>query len=289
MNKLALGTVQFGLNYGVANTDGQVSARQAKYIVDRALKAGMDTLDTAIVYGNSEEELGKIGIESWRVVTKLPEVPVDCKDVSSWVTDQVECSLERLGLSEVYGLLLHQPEQLLGDEGVSLYRCLCELKENGKVRKIGLSIYDPQELEAIISSSPIDIIQAPFSVLDRRLIESGWADRLRRMGVEIHARSIFLQGLLLMTKEQRPSKFNRWAETWSEWHQWLNQTGLTPLQACLRFSLSQELIDRVVIGVDSVAQLKEILSCADGLLCDSPNFPALQDTRLINPATWDQL
>ena len=108
MMRLALGTVQFGLLYGIANSTGQVSPVDANTMLQLAADHGIDTLDTAIGYGDCETSLGEMGIEGFKVITKLPALPKDCVDVSTWVNEQVSSSLARLGLSAVYGLLLQR-------------------------------------------------------------------------------------------------------------------------------------------------------------------------------------
>ncbi len=287
--KLALGTVQFGLEYGVANTSGRTTSEEAKSILQLASASGMNTLDTAIAYGDSEVVLGQLGIHQWNVVTKLPGVPEDCAHVALWVRQQVQESLSRLGVSHLHGLLLHRPDQLLQKNGAYLYETLQSLKADGLVCKTGVSVYGPAELDVLFDKYQFDLIQAPFNILDRRLIESGWAAHLQSTGVEVHTRSTFLQGLLLMSQKQRPSKFDRWLPIWQEWARWVQDAGLTPLQACLQYAISQVNIDRVLVGVDSSAQLKEIIHAAHGELTSLPSFGPLLDERLVNPSAWNQL
>ena len=140
MNRLALGTVQFGLPYGIANHSGQVSRAEANDMLQYALANGIDTLDTAIAYGDSETCLGEVGAQGFNVVTKLPALPDRCENVINWTQQQVSMSLSRLGVTKVYGLLLHRSEQLLGSNGVALYQSLQALKDNGQVQKVGISI-----------------------------------------------------------------------------------------------------------------------------------------------------
>jgi aryl-alcohol dehydrogenase-like predicted oxidoreductase len=287
--KLVLGTVQFGLNYGVANAAGRVSTDMADAILRRAQLASMNTLDTAIAYGDSESVLGGLGVQGWKVVSKLPAVPEGCLDIAQWVKTKARESLQRLGLQSMYGLLLHRPTQLLEGFGPDLYAALQALKAEGLVSKVGISVYGPAELDDLWPKYQVDIVQAPLSILDRNLVDSGWASRLKDADVEIHTRSAFLQGLLLMPSDKRPVKFNRWVNIWQEWDRWLLATGLTPVQACLRYANSLDEIDRVVVGVDSVMQLNEILAAANGVLDTWPAFKPLQDDRLINPASWNQL
>jgi Predicted oxidoreductases (related to aryl-alcohol dehydrogenases) len=113
IRRVALGTVQFGLSYGIANQSGQISRDEASAILQEAWASGIRMLDTAIVYGESEQVLGEIGIPSWDVVSKLPEIPLDCSNVMEWVFDSINGSLDRLKIDCLYGLLLHRPEQLL--------------------------------------------------------------------------------------------------------------------------------------------------------------------------------
>lgn len=288
-NKLALGTVQFGLDYGVANLAGQVGLDQAANILKQAAMCGFDTLDTAIGYGESESVLGRLGVKQWKTISKLPSIPPGCTDIAEWVVDQVSQSLSRLKVDHLHGLLLHRPEQLLGPKGRVLYEALQEAKAAGLAEKLGVSVYGTHELEQLIDAYQFDLVQAPLNILDRRLIESGWARRLHEAGVEVHTRSAFLQGLLLMPARLRPEKFQLWEDVWSEWDKWLERTGLDPLQACLRYVCSLPEVDRVVIGVDSLAQLNQIIKAAEGDLDCLPNFKSFTDSRLINPSCWNQL
>ena len=287
--KLALGTVQFGLPYGVSNRAGQVSFDCASEIMKQAWRAGIDTLDTAIAYGESEQRLGEIGVTQWRIISKLPVIPESCIDVTAWVQSAIADSLARLKLPKLYGLLLHRSEQLLASQGEILCRALLSLKEAGQVTKIGVSVYDPSELDAIYPHFPFDLIQAPFNILDRRLISSGWLTKLHQNGVEVHTRSAFLQGLLLMEATKRPAKFNRWQSLWEQWHSWLDNQGLSALQACLGFVLSQLEIDQVIVGVESVRQLQEILAVVKKNFLSVPSSLMTEDIKLLNPSNWGSL
>ena len=289
MSRLVLGTAQFGLPYGIANQGGQVTRVVAKAMLQLAAAKGIDMLDTAIAYGESETCLGEVGIQRFKLVTKLPAVPDGCADVSGWVREQVDASLARLGVSAVYGLLLHRPQQLLERDGKTLYRSLQDLKEAGCVQKVGVSIYAPGELEALTAQYRFDLAQAPFNLVDRRLHTTGWLQRLSDEGVEVHTRSAFLQGLLLMPQADIPDKFAPWAVLWDKWHNWLAQHAVPAVRACLAFPLSFPEIERVVVGADSVNQLEQIISAAVDVM--SVDFPDLrcEDENLINPACWPQL
>jgi aryl-alcohol dehydrogenase-like predicted oxidoreductase len=287
--KLAIGTVQFGLKYGVANTSGGDGRLQAPSILEFARASGIDTLDTAIDYGDSESVLGQIGVESWRVVSKLPAVPDGCSNIPEWVRGQTLASLDRLGMSQLHGLLLHRPSQLLEGIGPILYDSLLSLKSEGLIKKVGVSVYRVQELDRIFDTFAFDMVQAPLNLFDRHLIESGWGSILKQAGVEVHTRSTFLQGLLLLPADQRPPKFKRWDEIWRKWTHWLAETGMTPLEACIRYALSQDLVDRVVVGVDTYGQLQEIVGAASGSFPSLPIFDIAGHDPLIDPTKWGEI
>ena len=287
--RLALGTVQFGIPYGVANKDGQVTRSTAKAMLQLAAAKGIDTLDTAIAYGESEACLGETGVQGFNLVTKLPAIPAGCADVKDRVRAQIAASFCRLGVNSVYGLLLHRSEQLLGEDGKALFRALQDLKEAGKVQKVGVSIYAPSELAALTPQYRFDLVQAPFNLVDQRLHTSGWLQRLKHEGVEIHTRSAFLQGLLLMPRADIPPKFAHWTYLWSSWHNWLAHHSISAVQACLAYPLSFPEIDRVVVGADSVGQLEQIISAAlSGVSDDLPDLRC-EDENLINPARWSKI
>lgn len=249
----------------------------------------MNTLDTAYSYGNSYDVLGEIGISDYCVISKLPPVPDECDDVNQWLDQIMKQSLSRLKIDRLHGLLLHKPQQLLGKFGDNLYKGLQALKSTGRVVKIGISIYDPIELDSICDRFEMDIVQAPLNVVDRRILASGWCSQLLQRGIELHVRSIFLQGLLLMSVSQRPEKFNRWSSLWSEWDQWLKDNNLTALQACLRYAMSFREIDKIVVGVDSLKQLDEIIRASRGSLPELPANLHCSDIDLVNPARWSSL
>jgi aryl-alcohol dehydrogenase-like predicted oxidoreductase len=289
IDAICLGTAQFGSCYGIANDAGQIRASEAKEIISTASRFGIRTLDTAIAYGESESMLGSIGVDGWEVVTKLPGVPEGCCDVRAWLASQVHGSLQRLGICKLHAILLHRPEQLLGNLGSELAAGLESMKRQGLVSKIGVSIYSADELGSICALFKPDIVQCPVNILDRRLDASGWLGRLSSNGVEVHARSVFLQGLLLMPRNTIPSKFRRWAGLLDEWHSWLAENDAPSQEVCLSYVRSLSGINKIVVGVDNVAQLRLLASHMSGPA--RHHLPTLycNDVELINPSLWDKL
>ena len=284
--RLVLGTAQFGINYGISNLRGQVSSDEVSELLSVAMAHGINTLDTAASYGDSEAVLGEIGVGDFRVVTKLPAIPNDCLTPANWLEQVVDRSLRNLRLDRVDVLLLHRPADLLGAFGPSLSRGLQALTADGLVGKLGYSVYSPEELASLSRVMWPDCIQAPLNLLDRRLIDSGWLDELNGRGTEIHVRSAFLQGLLLMQPEDRPSYFSRWDSLFAEYDKWLALIDMSPLEAALGYVMGVEGIDKVVVGVTSARELAEIIDAAACAGVQPPATLATTEESLINPSWW---
>ena len=285
--RLSLGTAQFGLDYGIANEKGKIQFKECKKILEAAAIAGVDTIDTAINYGNSEECIGRIGVKKYKVVTKIPKIPSNVKKIGKWVDEQIFSSLDRLKQKNIYGVLLHNPMQLLDNCGNNLYDALENLKKENIVNKIGISIYSPSELDALTQKFNFDIVQSPLNVIDNRIDKSGWLNILNTNGIEIHIRSAFLQGVLLMKKNDLPVFFKKnWPEIFDKWYEWHKENDTKPIETCLSFLLSKSKIDKLIIGVDSFSQFEEILNTYKTL--SIKDFPIIEskDEILINPSKW---
>lgn len=275
------------MSYGVVNLAGKVSINDIAKILQLARDSGIDTIDTAVNYGDSESQLGKVGVGQWRVVSKLPALGRDAESVLNWVRGQIEGSLQRLNIPSLYGMLLHQPLDLLGVGGEALFNALNLMKQLGLVEKIGVSVYTPAEVERIISRYPIDLVQIPFNIFDRRLVTTGCLKTLKEAGIEVHVRSIFLQGLLVMDPQKRHAFFKRWSDLFNDWDAWLIENKITPLEACLGYALSEPGIDRVVVGVERLTQLHDILLAAKKTMPLPPAYLRSDDPDLINPSFWN--
>ena len=284
--KLVLGTAQFGLAYGLANETGKVSSDTVQQLLKVASAFNITMLDTAIAYGDSEQVLGLHNLAKFEITSKLPAVPSNCLNVEEWIVEQTVSSLKRLSTDKLNGLLLHRPDQLLESNGEKIYKSMLRLKEQGTVDKIGVSIYGPDELSELIKRFDFDVIQAPMNILDRRMENTGMLKQLKKTGVAIHIRSAFLQGLLLMPSEKIPVYFTPWASLIKQYHHWLNQQGISPLQACLSYLNQYSDIDKIIVGVDSIWQLKQIAAAMDTPITDIPDCLQSVDEGLINPSRW---
>jgi len=289
--KLGLGTVQFGLDYGVSNSAGRTPEAEVGRILQLAAGNRICVLDTAAGYGESEEVLGRNipAQHSFAIVTKTPAMGVD--EVGGKYAERVgesfRKSLSRLGQKKLYGILVHRAEDLLSAQGERLMEALLEIKQQGLVEKVGVSVYNAAQIDAILERFPIELVQLPVSVLDQRLIASGHLAKLKRAGIEVHARSVFLQGLLLMSPDAIPAYFATIRGHLAGYRAQLEDLGLTPLQAALGFVLGLPELGHVILGVNSAAQLQEVLAVQMGQV-DAHSMArfALTDPAVLDPSRW---
>lgn len=285
--RLALGTAQFGMNYGIANQIGQVNDVNVKALLKLAYENQINVLDTAIAYGESESCLGRVKVDNFMIVSKLPALPIDCKNIYTWVFQEVQASLDRLKVGHLYGLLLHHAMDLLSTHGAELYKALKLAQEKGLIQKVGVSIYSPNHLEELVRRYQLDLVQAPLNIFDQRIIYSGWLHRLKAQGVEVHTRSVFLQGLLLMNKQSIPLYFSAWQKLFAKWYEFLEGENISPLQACLALPAAYEEIDHVLVGVEDKTQLTDIFNAVGKVSTMDLSAFASNDENLINPYLWN--
>lgn len=289
--KVALGTVQFGVNYGISNKAGKTSQAEVGAILTTAWSNGVSVIDTASLYGDSEEVLGQSlpANTGFKIVTKTPQFAKQTLDGTDaqQLEDTLRSSLAKLGTVSVYGLLIHRADDLLLPGGALLVERLLRLKQDGLVSKVGVSVYSGQQIDQVLEWFPMDLIQLPINVLDQRLLQSGHLKKLKSAGVEIHARSAFLQGLLLMELQDIPGYFDSVRGRLESYHRFIKEHNLTPLQAALGFVSGIPEIDQVVCGVNDARQLREICKAAQAKV-DFRAFAdfSIPDEAMINPALW---
>lgn len=291
--KIGLGTVQFGLDYGVSNPKGITPATEVKDILTLAWKSGITILDTAVSYGVSEEVIGQSIPEgsSFRIVTKTPLFKKDRIDKADAVRlkETFLKSLKKVNQPAVYGLLVHHANDLLVPGGHYIWQAMEDLKGTGLVKKIGISVYSPHEIEELTEKYHPDLIQLPVNVFDQRMIQGGCLRHLKDLGIEIHSRSVFLQGLLLMPPEELPAHFNSVRHIMINYSETLEKHGISPLKAALAFVYKQQEIDNIIVGVNDRDQLRKILNAISDLNdLDHIDFSdyAIIDESIINPSLW---
>lgn len=280
--KLALGTAQFGLDYGISNTEGKVSDHELQQILQIAHDAGIALLDTAQAYGDAESRLGMMTTENCQVISKLAP-----GTTAATAQTAVHRSLQQLKQSSLYGLMLHRTQ----DYCAELWQELQSMQAAGLIGKLGISVYTPEELDEWFAHNPLpSLVQLPANLLDQRFLRSGWLDRLKDAQCEIHVRSVFLQGLLLMPPALRPLRFSRFNAQFDSFDALAQQHGRLNLALAIQYAMPQ--IDRLVIGCCSATELSDIVKAyQQAPILNTSELASLMsdDIQLLNPALWGQL
>jgi aryl-alcohol dehydrogenase-like predicted oxidoreductase len=292
LSRIGLGTVQFGMDYGVSNRVGRPSESEVAAILARAVEAGVGYLDTAASYADAELLIGRFlpSGHGLRIVTKLPPIAEDeiTAHQGEAILVELAASLERLRSPQVHGVLIHQTRDLAKPGWQHLVDAMREAKARGWTSCVGVSIYDENDLALIEGRFTPDIVQLPFNVLDHRLSASGWLARLHASGTEVHARSLFLQGLLLMDPATVPGYFAPVKGTLVKLHAAWAAQKRTPLVGCLRCVLDNADIDAAIVGVNRLHELNEIEAAVAGSAGDNGEFelPAVIDPIYLDPRRW---
>lgn len=290
-SKLALGTVQFGMRYGIANAIGQPSIDEVRAILSAAARAGIMMIDTAHAYGKAEAVLGSCldGLD-FHIVTKVPPLraaTITSQDIDLLV-EAFQHSLLRLRRERLYGLLAHDADDVLAPGGERLWTWLMSLREAGMIEKIGVSVYSPQQLQRVLEGcETLQLVQLPFSIYDQRFARSGLLDLLKERQIEVHARSPFLQGLLLMAPDNLPKQFASIREHQTALHAWLRERGLNPLSGALATPIGDTRINFAVVGCETLRQFSEIAAAAETQAeLEGIGRFAISDEAMINPSQW---
>jgi aryl-alcohol dehydrogenase-like predicted oxidoreductase len=282
-SKLALGTVQFGLSYGINNKRGQIPKPEIFEILNKAFSAGIDSLDTAGAYGESEEIIGefiKKEKKHFKIISKLTK--------NASVNVAIENSLRSTGRDFLDGYLLHSFDEF--KKNSRLWEDLQEAKKAGKVKRIGFSLYYPEELQYILEKDiGPDIIQVPYNVFDRRF--EPYFNKLKVMGVEIHTRSAFLQGLFFIEPDKLSEYFKSIKEKAVFLHGLADESKVPLYAVLLNYVMQNPDIDRAVVGVDGLKHLREILSCEKyndqtKLMMDELNTLKENNEDILLPSKW---
>ncbi len=294
LGRVGLGTAQFGTRYGVSNAVGRPAEKEIAAILAHAVETGFGYLDTAAGYGDAEAVIGRHlpRHKPIRIVSKLPGIKEPEFEAAhrEKILDAVAASLDRLKTPRLHGILIHQAGDLGKPGWQYLVEALQEAKTRGWVERAGVSIYGADDLALLENRFKPDLIQLPFNILDRRLLASGWLDRLNANGVEIHARSIFLQGLLLMNPAGVPEFFEPIRPALDYLSALWARLGISPLAGCLAFGLRQRPIGAIIVGVNQLSELEEIEAAAipsDGGEFDFDSMPPV-DPVYLDPRRWPQ-
>ncbi|QIH31563.1 aldo/keto reductase [Sphingobacterium sp. DR205] len=274
-NKIGLGTVQFGMSYGISNNEGKTSELAVHNILSYAIENQIDLIDTAAAYGDSEEVLGKNDLSQFRIVSKFLLL-----DNNEKIEAQLDASLEKLQVQSIYGYMAHRPISIAKDP--SIWKDLNSLKEKGKVKKIGFSFNDLEEVSLVLGAGFIpDIIQVPFNYLDNRFLPA--MKDLKQLGCEIHTRSTFLQGLFFCCVEELDEYFSEAKPILTR----LAKYGDKLPGLLLKYVLTNDLVDKVIIGVNNQKQLQQnIESVRLSIKEELDIFNERVSDNILTPSKW---
>lgn len=284
MNRIILGGAQLGLPYGVLGTGENLKPFEVKNLLDVAESIGIQSIDTAIAYGTSESVIGDYSNSRFKIITKLPPLPIDVNDVSGWVRQQIDGSLARLQTNNIDAVLLHHPQDLTGEFGAKLRKVIEELLSEGVMKRFGVSIYAPDELTTIVGHFPIDVVQTPFNVFDQRI--TPWLETLSKNGIEVHARSVFLQGLLISPANARPARFRKWEAQFNQFDNWVSELSMSAIAVCLGVALNRPGISHLVVGALNSSQLLETAAQIPKDFSYRSDNMQSNDQGLIDPRVW---
>ena len=291
--QLCLGTAQFGLAYGITNAVGQVSEEAVAQLLAQAERNGICWLDTAQAYGTAEAVLGRNLPFSHRfqIISKLSaqrRLRFSAQDAEAWEQAYL-LSCQKMRVPGLHSLLLHTPADLRKPGGQYLEDWLLGLRQRGLVQRIGVSIYTAEDLEGV-NPELLDVVQLPLSLFDQRLLQDGTIASLRASGTLIHARSLYLQGLLLTPAGQWPG----WVSPKVRAHQQALESlavhrGCRLIDLALGFARHQMDLEAVVLGLCSVQELNELQAA---WLAKTPwegsewRTWALKDPTIVDPRHW---
>jgi aryl-alcohol dehydrogenase-like predicted oxidoreductase len=272
--RIALGTVQFGLDYGISNTTGKPSLNRIESILDYASEQGVTLLDTANAYGDAEHTIGLLHANRFDIVSKfMPE------SLNGSIERQLNDSLNKLKVKSLYAYLAHRPLDVV--ENLTIWEKLLAFKQENKIKKVGFSFNTLEEYYKVKDASiNIDLVQLPYNYFDQRF--EGIIEELSEKGCEVHVRSTFLQGLFFM----EPQKLELFFDEVKAIIQDLQDThGVFLSSALLRYILENKSIDKVVLGVQDEFQLAMTFKN----LTQSPLLKKLDiniSNNILQPSLW---
>ncbi len=273
VSKIGLGTVQFGIPYGISNKHGQTTEVEVNLILNYAKEVGIDVLDTASAYGTSEKVLGKNDLFDFKIVSKFL--------LQNSISKQLKESLQNLNVHSLYGYMAHRPMEVADNPAV--WNQLIQLKEQGRIKKIGFSFNEVHEIENILSLGIIpDIIQVPFNYFDNRF--EPYIIDLKEQGCEIHIRSVFLQGLFFTETTTLSSYFDEVKPIIVQ----LQNYGDKLPGVLLKYCIEKPFIDKVIFGINTLEQLQKNIKnilCSESLSLNTIKI----NNNIIIPSKWPRI
>ena len=266
ISPMTLGTVQLGMNYGIANSAGKPSEEKSFSILQTALEGGITALDTARAYGDSELVIGRF-LKQWQgeqpaIITKVPTMQgATPKELEKFVTESVEQSLERLGVNKLESVMLHGAKDPI-IHGKACADAVKALIDHGYTDKVGVSVYTAEDIEGMLNYDILSLTQVPMSIFDQRLIAGGWIDKLKDRDYTVYVRSVFLQGLFFLDPDKMtdPILLEHAAPKLRLLRQIAEAENMTLAQLAIAFIRDCPGVTSLVLGADTPEQVQENLS-----------------------------
>jgi len=281
IKNIILGTANFGLNYGIKNKYKKLKIKKIKKILIVLKKKKLNFIETSQDYTNVEKLLGNLNTKQFKIVTKFI-----FRENNNFVFDKFLETIKNLKTKNVHTVLFHNSSDLLKKNGEIIYDEMLLLKKKGYIKKIGVSVYKTKELKKILDKYKFDIVQVPINIFNQTFIKKDFLHYLKKKKVEIHARSIFLQGLLLLKDKDIPDKFLKDLKIFQKWNLWLKKNRTTNFDACLNFITNQKCIKKIIVGVDNSKQLNEIINFKKSKKKFNFNMMKTSLSRVIDPTLW---
>lgn len=281
-NKIILGTAQFIPSYGISNKRNIVEMNN---IIDQAIESGINLLDTAPAYGKAESALGSIRREH-QVITKFPKFDKNKEDFIHFLEKSIQSSLSRLKRSKIEYILFHDFESFIENFDQDLLNFLEDLKDNKVIGKLGFSVYSVEEVHLLFDLLSFDVLQFPLNPFNQKFMQDDFLKKLKSMNIETHARSVFLQGLLLSMNGSINLKSHEKMQPFLiKWFSEVKKSFNSPIDACLEFINQVDCLDKYLVGVTSTNELKQILNFQS----QSKKFNFSQfdnNDKLFDPRFW---
>lgn len=289
-DKFILGTAQFSENYGLFGKK-KLKKKDIFNILNLLKQKKINRLDNSSDYKGSEIKIKNFKEKKWKISTKIKfhqkDLVINNKDhLKKIILKKINLSKKKLGIRKFEILLINNYEIFKPSLKKNIYEVLTNLKKRKFFDKFGYSIYNFKKLEKTISNFCPDVIQCPYNVFDLRLNNKKLQKIIKKNNIKIHARSVFLQGLLLCNLKYIPKKFEKWESLFLKWEHWINKSNISKLDACISHVLSNNCIDKIIVGVKDIEELKQILRLRKLKKIKPPKFYSKSKDILINPSKW---
>lgn len=288
-NKICIGSANFGMEYGL-DKKSPLLKKDIKEIFEFLKKENTIYIDTAANYKNSEIIIGKYSTKKFKIITKIKKIPKGVNDLEKWLKNEIYISCKKLRVNKIYGLLVHDTQDLKNKKKAKkIYKTFDILKKSKIIEKIGLSIYNPNELDLYLKNYNFEIVQAPLNIFDRRIINSGWLKKINEKGIEFFARSIFLQGLLIKDINKIDKFFSPYKKKFEKFEIWTQKLNISKVEACIRFVNSYREVDKVIVGINNKMHFFENYKFLKKDKLIVPNSLEIKSGKILNPKLWKKV